>query len=242
MSPTLKHVVWTTAVLGLAAASAAGAVIASGAYNIAADEPHSPLVFKTLEYARERSMEVRASRLEIPKDLDSSTRVTAGAGNYAAMCMGCHLAPGMESSELSRGLYPSPPALSKEPAEPDHAFWAIKHGIKASGMPAWGKSMDDEAMWNLVAFLQRLPQLDEAGYQTLVSASGGHSHGGGDAHGDGDSHGVSTQEPGAHGHADADHHAGGAHHESAEPSTSDSHQPGTHIHADGKPHRHGGEK
>jgi hypothetical protein len=24
------------------------------------------------------------------------------------------------------------------------AFWVLKHGIKASGMPAWGKSMDDK--------------------------------------------------------------------------------------------------
>jgi hypothetical protein len=54
----------------------------------------------------------------------------------------------------------------------------IKHGIKASGMPAWGKSMGDEYIWGLVAFLQQLPKLDAAGYKTLVASSGGHSHGG----------------------------------------------------------------
>src|SRR3546814_1099025 len=56
----------------------------------------------------------------------------------AAMCTGCHLAPGMSETEMSRGLYPAPPDLTKTTVEAAEAFWVIKHGIKASGMPAWG--------------------------------------------------------------------------------------------------------
>ena len=56
----------------------------------------------------------------------------------------------------------------------------IKHGIKATGMPAWGKSMEDEYIWGLVAFVQQLPKLDTEAYQALVASSGGHSHGGGE--------------------------------------------------------------
>ena len=54
-------------------------------------------------------------------------------------------------------------------------------GIKASGMPAWGKSMDDEYIWNMAAFLQALPGLDAVQYRALVAASGGHAHGGGES-------------------------------------------------------------
>src|SRR3546814_7549184 len=57
-------------------------------------------------------------------------------------------------------------------------------GIKASGMPAWGRQMSDEYLWNLVAFVQRLPNLDANGYVTLVASSEGHSHGGGDGEGE----------------------------------------------------------
>src|SRR3546814_15747373 len=49
-----------------------------------------------------------------------------------------------------------------------------------SGMPAWGKSMSDEYIWNMAAFLQQLPDLDEEQYKALVATSGGHSHGGGE--------------------------------------------------------------
>ena len=96
-----------------------------------------------------------------------------GAGNYAAMCAGCHLVPGSKGTELSRGLYPEPPDLSANAVEPAHAFWVIKHGVKASGMPAWGKSMDDDAIWSLAAFLQKMPNMDEAAYKEMAARSGG---------------------------------------------------------------------
>jgi hypothetical protein len=48
-------------------------------------------------------------------------------------------------------------------------------------MPAWGKSMGDEYIWGMVAFLQQLPKLDAAHYKALVASSGGHSHGGGES-------------------------------------------------------------
>ena len=107
--------------------------------------------------------------------------IKQGAGNYAAMCTGCHLAPGIESTEMSMTLYPAPPNLVKLGApDPARAFWVIKHGIKASGMGAWGKNINDQYIWNMVAFLQQLPKLTTEEYKTLVAESGGHSHGDGE--------------------------------------------------------------
>ena len=163
----------------LLAVFAFGGFVWSGVYNIGADDAHTGPVYATLEALRDRSIAVRASKLEVP-DLDDPARVTQGAGNYAAMCVGCHLAPGMTGTELSLGLYPAPPDLTRETVDAAQAFWVIKHGIKASGMPAWGKSMDDAYIWNMVAFLQQLPGMEAAQYQTLVASSGGHSHGGGE--------------------------------------------------------------
>ncbi len=96
----------------------------------------------------------------------------------------------------SRGLGDPERALSDPPeltTKPETAlnppftqarqFWIIKHGIKASGMPAWSKGgMEDEAIWDLVAFLQKLPGLTATDYKALVASSEGHSHGGLDAH------------------------------------------------------------
>src|SRR3546814_13573560 len=86
----------------------------------------------------------------------------------------------MEETELSKGLYPAPPNLTQHEVDATVAFWVIKHGVKMSGMPAWGKSMSDEYIWNMAAFLQPLPDLDEEQYKALVAPHGGHSHGGGE--------------------------------------------------------------
>jgi mono/diheme cytochrome c family protein len=51
-------------------------------------------------------------------------------------------------------------------------FWIIKHGIKASGMPAWGPGHDDERLWNMVALLKRLPDLSPEQYQILTARGG----------------------------------------------------------------------
>jgi hypothetical protein len=153
--------------------------IYSGAFNIAADDPHWKLTIKLLDALRDRSVEVRSGAIK-PPDLSNETSIRLGAGNYDAMCTACHLRPGMEESELSFGLYPKPPPWREiGKIDPGEAFWIIKHGIKMSGMPAWGKSMSDEHIWNIVAFLRKLPQLTPDAYHELVARSEGHKHDGG---------------------------------------------------------------
>ena len=186
-----RHSTITVVVLAVASVLILGLFTWSGIYNIGADATHTRPVYSMLQMMRERSIAARSKALHPPPDLNDEARIRQGAGNYSAMCTGCHLAPGMADTELSRGLYPAPPNLSKETVDAASAFWIIKHGIKASGMPAWGKSMSDDYIWNMVAFLQQLPGMDAARYQALVASSGGHDHGGGETKPHGHAEGVS---------------------------------------------------
>src|SRR4029453_2955097 len=110
----------------------------------------------------------RAKALAVP-NLAAEARILKGAGQFAAMCTECHLKPGMENSEIRSGLYPQPPNLSQERVDPRDAFLVIKHGIKMSAMPAWGLTHDDDTIWSMVAFLQKLPDLTPAQYKDLVA-------------------------------------------------------------------------
>jgi len=150
-------------------------VIYAGIYNIAADVPHTQPVYWLLEELRDRSVAARAKDIVIPKDLDEPKRISAGAGQYAEMCSGCHLAPGMKRTEISRGLYPRPPELRRESdLTPAEQFWIIKHGVKMTGMPAWGITHDDELLWDVVAFLRKLPEITAEQYQALVKSAPTH--------------------------------------------------------------------
>src|SRR6476659_9583129 len=156
----------------LLAAIVAASLVRMGSFNVAADTPHSQPVFWLMNTVRERSIAVRAAGVAVPSELTDSKRIASGAGQYAAMCSSCHLAPGMKRTEIARGLYPRAPELRrKAELTPAEQFWVVKHGVKMTGMPAWGVTHNDELLWDVVAFLQKLPELTPEQYQTLVKSA-----------------------------------------------------------------------
>jgi hypothetical protein len=149
--------------------------------------------------------------------LEDPKLVADGAKHYVDMCIDCHLAPGIKQAEIRVGLYPAPPNLSEHiDAGPAEMFWVIKHGIKMSAMPAWGKTHDDQSIWSIVAFLQRLPELTPEQYQVLVGSSGEAHHHSHDHDG--------TGKPGAEdiGHS---HHQSGASSQAPEDAHPGDHRP-----------------
>jgi mono/diheme cytochrome c family protein len=167
MKQHTKHVITVAITLGVLALGA-GAFVYSGVYNIGADDHHTRPVFAVMQTLRERAIQVRSKDIAVP-NLDDPQLILKGAGQYAAMCMGCHLAPGKKDSEIRPGLYPQPPNLSQVHVNPKEAFWVIKHGMKMSAMPAWGSSHDDDTIWSMVAFLQKLPDMTPAQYKDMVA-------------------------------------------------------------------------
>ena len=155
--------------LGVSVASAF-AIVYAGFLNVAADAPHSDLTYAIMETVRSRSISARSKNIRLPK-LDDEKLIAAGAEHYAEMCSECHLSPGNNDTDIRAGLYPKPPDLTKRiQASPQETFWVIKHGIKMSGMPAWGKTHDDASIWGLVAFLQKLPNLTFVQYRAFAES------------------------------------------------------------------------
>jgi cytochrome c553 len=161
-------VVGTLAVLAIGGA----AFIGSGVYNIGADDHHTKIALTIIEQLRERSIAARSGSIEA-HFVEDPVRIAAGAQHYSALCVGCHLAPGVTKSEVRRGLYPHPPNLAQEePQQAQRAFWVIKHGIKMSAMPAWGMTLDDAAIWDTVAFIRKMPDMTPETYQHLSQEPG----------------------------------------------------------------------
>ncbi|HVA19111.1 MAG TPA: cytochrome c [Solirubrobacteraceae bacterium] len=148
----------------------AGAYFYSGSYPIGADVPHSGVVFSVLQEIRDRGIAVQARAITVPSDLNDPKRIPIGAGHYAGMCSVCHLAPGYTRDETAEGLYPHPPQLAHGISlTPAQIFWVLKHGLKMTGMPAWGPSHTDEELWDLTAFVMRLPHLTAEQYRQIVT-------------------------------------------------------------------------
>jgi cytochrome c553 len=147
--------------------------IGSGLYNIGADDHHTKIVLALIEQLRDNSIEARSRRIEAHFVADP-VRIADGAQKYAALCVGCHLAPGVTKSDIRQGLYPHPPNLAQRELQPaQRAFWIIKHGIKMSAMPAWEQTLDDEAIWDIVAFIRKMPDMTPDSYQNLSQRHSG---------------------------------------------------------------------
>ena len=164
-------------------AAAALAFMYSGIYNVAATAPHTGLTRWALHTIMERSVAARADRVPDPPATDS-VMLAEGFEHYHAMCVACHGAPGVERGELGRGMTPEPPDLAEEAEElgTKELFWITRNGIKVAGMPAFGPTHDDEQIWGIVAFLERLPEMSPADYRSWVDRyaasgeEGGHTH------------------------------------------------------------------
>jgi mono/diheme cytochrome c family protein len=164
----VNKAILTLIVVLLFGALGAALFVESGFYNIGADDHHTKAVLALISQLRDRSIDARLGEIR-PQLAATPAMIQSGAEHYAALCVGCHLAPGLLKSDLRTGLYPHPPNLAQEDIqESRRAFWIIKHGIKMSAMPAWGKTLDDAAIWDVVAFVRKMPSLAPEDYRQLA--------------------------------------------------------------------------
>lgn len=188
----------------------------SGIHDVSASAPHSGIVNWLLSTTSHASIERRAKMLDVP-DLSDDSLARAGANDFEAMCVGCHGAPGKAADAMGKGLNPPAPDLADSAGHmtPAELFQVTKHGIRMTGMPAWGATHDDDAIWPVVAFMTRLPTLDADEYDAFLASAAGMGHHAADDHG-----------AGAHGHE--------VEHATGQPETSGQHDHSTQEH-DGKP-------
>ena len=166
-------------VISLAVAAGAGGLLIliavigltvayTGTYNIAATEEHTSLVRWAFDTTFHNSVHRHAADLTAPKTF-TEAEIAAGAREYQAMCEHCHAGSGVEAEVWASGMRPQPPHLTEAAAEWEMAevFWLAKHGAKMTGMPAFGPTHDDRTLWNIAAFVKRLPAMTPERYSAL---------------------------------------------------------------------------
>lgn len=173
----MKKILTTISVATLLVIVAAAVFIYSGAYNVGASSPHSATSNWVLATTREASVSRHAKSIVVP-DLQSDALRQAGINDYEGMCVACHGAPGKQPGAMGQGLNPPAPDLQQtaQHRTPAELYWVTKHGIKMTGMPAWGVTHDDEALWPVVALLTALPDLDANAYEQLLAHAKGKGH------------------------------------------------------------------
>jgi mono/diheme cytochrome c family protein len=162
-----------TTMAGVIAVQIIGALLfmLSGAYNIAADEPHLKPVRWMLQAGRTRAVQMRSRGLH-PPNLRDAALLERGFVLYRKNCQPCHGGPGTANEQLGRGIDPKPPPLltASNKWDDSELFWIASHGLKLSGMPGFAPRLSETDLWGIVAFLRRLVLLSPADYKRLTKA------------------------------------------------------------------------
>jgi mono/diheme cytochrome c family protein len=148
------------------------AVTYSGAYNVAAVVPDPAIVRWLLSTNMQRSVVRHAQSVSAPAQL-TEEQARKGIAIYKETCVYCHGAPGQDPGDIGKGLNPEPPYLPDTVARWSSAqlFWIIKNGIRMTGMASYGAVHNDDEIWSLVAFVQRLPNMTPEQFKQMEAAA-----------------------------------------------------------------------
>jgi len=152
---------------------AAAALVYSGWYNVAAVEGFHPGLAWALHTTMERSVRQHAAGLVPPADLQALA--PNGFDDFDEMCVQCHGAPGKEKGEVGKGLAPQAPDLvdAAQRWRPAQIFWIVKNGVHMTGMPAFGRTHEDQRLWAIVAFVSTLPSIAPEKYEEMIAKNSG---------------------------------------------------------------------
>lgn len=166
----MRRSIWLGALIGAVGlfvlAGIAGLVVVySGAYNVAATEEHASFTRWAFDTSFRNSVESRAGGVLVPEQI-SAEMLATGAAEYKEYCQHCHSGPGVERAEWANGMRPRPPHLAEAAAEweIEEVYWLVSHGVKMTGMPAFGPSHDAETIWGIAAFVKELPAMTPEAY------------------------------------------------------------------------------
>lgn len=139
-----------------------------GFLSMRADQPVSSWERALAMPSLDASTERHAPKVENPVP-PTDEDLAAGARLYRDKCADCHGRPDNPVSDYGRSFYPpAPQFFRRAPDMPEYQnFYITKHGVRWTGMPAWGQVMADSEIWQVVSVLSRIEKLPPAAQEEL---------------------------------------------------------------------------
>jgi len=154
-------------ILVLVAALVGVAAIAGGAWLLkdGIGTRSAPGAIETAVARRLRSLAIpREARERRNPEPATPESLRDGLEHFADHCAICHANDGSGDTAIGRSLYPRAPDMrlpATQQLTDGELFYIIEHGVKLTGMPAWGTGTaeGERASWRLVRFIRHLPNL-----------------------------------------------------------------------------------
>lgn len=134
--------------------------VSRGSFPIGADNAPSKMERHLANMAMDEYIDRHAPQQPNPFE-PTSANLIEGATEYEQHCALCHGGAAARTSPLGKRFNPhAPQLLNQIPDDEDwHLFFAVKHGIRLTGMPAWEGTLSDDQMWKVIAFIKHSDKL-----------------------------------------------------------------------------------
>ncbi len=138
---------------------AAGVISAAYQFNLSAlNEPGRVETYLATE--AKRWIVGRSARDPLPPaPRNDAVSLANGRMLYTGSCANCHGLDGRTPTDIGRWMYPRSPNFGSPAVQQwsdAELFWIIKHGVRLSGMPGFGKIHSDEQIRHLVHYVRTL--------------------------------------------------------------------------------------
>ena len=136
------------------------AVAALGGMPTNADATPPRIEINLATGALDAAINRHAPRAKNPIEVNDQN-VIDGMKIYTMNCATCHGALDKTESPLAHSFYPPAPQLILHPVDDPqwHVFYAIKNGIRYTGMPSWKNALSEADMWKVTAFVSSIESL-----------------------------------------------------------------------------------
>src|SRR6266849_5774888 len=134
-----------------------------------ADAKPSALETAILQSAVRAAVRRNAAGIPNPPSANDDL-IIAGGKFYVAGCQGCHGDLGGPFRE-NQEVFPRTPELphfGTQYSEPE-LYWIVKHGVRMTGMSAYGPFYSEKQLWSLAALLRRINKLPPGVLDRIVA-------------------------------------------------------------------------
>ena len=160
-------------VLGVAAVAAGAYLYFSLGYApVATSAPPMPFEERMANMALHARIAKEApSGVPVPAD---EVNLVAGAQLYQEHCAVCHGVSGQSETAIAKGMFPKPPQFFQGHGVTDdpvgETYWKAKNGIRLTGMPGFGASLNEQQLWQVSLMLSHADKLPPSAQKVFSSS------------------------------------------------------------------------
>ena len=147
------------AILILVVLLVAGAVLFATQFNLSANPEPTRFEARIATMGKHWFVSRSARAHPVSEPPGGASSLDSGGMTFNGDCAFCHGQDGRTPTDVGLAMYPRVPSLASPEVQQwsdAELFWIIRNGNRYTGMGAFGKTLTDDQIWDLVRFVRSL--------------------------------------------------------------------------------------